>query len=232
MKVMMKRTFLIVLGCLFVGIMKAQQHQMLFDEFRREAGDHAEMFLGKVERGYPSSVYMNHPYWVSDDFVSGDVVFKGMLYQNVQIRFDAYLQQLVVKTPDKHSNVCIQMASVERFVLGDIEFSRRNNEFVAILFNSSRMELVEQLPITVKELFVDNAKVQYEFNHNFKYWVLRDGQKYEVDKLKSVLKLFPEYKKELKSFAKTHYLDFKTHRQSSLVSLIKYADELLAKSVK
>ena len=229
---MIKRTFLIVLGCLFCGIMKAQQHQVLFDEFRREAGDHAEMFLGKIERGYPSTVYMNQPYWISNDFVSGDVVFKGMLYQNVQIRFDAYLQQLVVNTPEKHSNVCIPMASVERFVLGGFEFTRRNNEFVALLFTSPQMELVEQLPITVKELFVENAKVQYEFNHNFKYWLLRDGQMYEVDKLKSVLKLFPEHKKELKSFAKTHYLDFKVHRQSSLVSLIKYADELLAKAVK
>ena len=35
--------------------MKAQLQQKLFDEFRREAGDHAEMFLGKIEQGYPPS---------------------------------------------------------------------------------------------------------------------------------------------------------------------------------
>lgn len=231
MKKVMKRTFLIVLGCLLCGIMKAQQQQKLFEEFRREAGDHAEMFLGKIERGYPPAIYMNLPYWTFDDFVQGDVLYNGMLYQNVRIRYDAYLKQLVVNTPVKHSKVYIPMSKVEKFVLEGIEFERRDGEFVAILYNSPRMELVERLSITVKERFVENSKVQYEFRHEPEYRVLRDGQMYEVNKLKSVLKLFPDLKKELKQFAKMHYLEFKEHRQSSLISMIKYADELLDKSV-
>ena len=73
MKKVMKRTFLIVLGCLLCGIMKAQQQQRLFEEFLREAGDHAEMFQGKIEYGYPPNIYLNLPYWTFDDFVQGDV---------------------------------------------------------------------------------------------------------------------------------------------------------------
>ena len=44
----MKRVFLFVLGCLMCGLMKAQ-HQQVFDEYRREAGDLAELFIGKME---------------------------------------------------------------------------------------------------------------------------------------------------------------------------------------
>ncbi len=225
-KIMKKRIFLWMMGCLFC-VMAQAQHQQLFDEFRKEVGDQAEMFAGKVELGYPPTIYTNHPYWMSDEFVPGDIVFNGRLYRSVPLRFDAFLQQLVVNTPVKRSNIMVPMERVEKFVVDGIEYSRRNDEFVAILYSSPRMELVEQLHITMKEGLIDNARVQYEFKRNVKYYLLRGGQMLEVDKLKSVMKLFPGLKKELKSFAKMHYLDFKVHRQSSLISTIKYADGLL-----
>lgn len=225
---MVKRIFLIVVGCLLGGAVKAQQHQALLDEFRREAGDLSELFIGKIERGYSPVVYINQPYWMADDFVSGDITYRGVTYPKVLMRFDAYLQQLVVKSPEKKANVWVEMPYVEKFVLEGTEFARRNGEFMSILFSSSRMELVEQLHVAVKDEFSDKAKVQYRFKHDLKYLVFRDGQTYEVDKLKSVMKLFPERKKELKQFAKTHKLNFKVHRRSSLVALMKYADELLA----
>ena len=223
----MKKRIIFCVLCSLLGVMAQAQHQQLFDEFRKEAGDHAEMFVGKMEVGYPYTVYTNHPYWLSDEFVPGDIVFDGRMYRNVPLRFDAFLQQLVVNTPVKRSNIMVPMEQVEKFVVDGIEYSRRNDEFVAILYSSPRMELVEQVHVTVKEGLIDNARVQYEFKRNVKYYLLRGGQMLEVGNLKSVMKLFPGLKKELKSFAKMHYLDFKVHRQSSLISTIKYADGLL-----
>ena len=151
---MMKKTLLLIVGCLMCGKMHAQ-HQQLFDEYRRKAGDQAEMFVGKVEPGYPPTVYYNHPYWMFDEFFPGEVVFKGRLYRNVPVRYDAYLKCLVVNTPVKRSNVYVPMHSVEKFVLGGTEFSRRNGEIMAILFSNSRMELVEQVNIILKEEFME-----------------------------------------------------------------------------
>ncbi|MBQ8240593.1 MAG: hypothetical protein IJZ38_07120 [Bacteroides sp.] len=223
----MKKRVIFCVLCSLLGVMAQAQHQQLFDEFRKEAGDQAEMFAGKVEPGYPPMIYTNHPYWLSDEFVPGDIVFDGRLYRSVPLRFDAFSQQLVVNTPVKRSNIMVPMEQVEKFVVDGIEYSRRNDEFVAILYSSPRMELVEQVHVTVKEGLIDNARVQYEFKRNVKYYLLRGGQMLEVGNLKSVMKLFPGLKKELKSFAKMHYLDFKVHRQSSLISTIKYADGLL-----
>ena len=226
---MMKRIFLITLGCMMCGMMKAQ-HQEVFDEFRREAGDQAEMFSGKLEHGYSPTIYINHPYWLSGDFSTGNVMFKGLLYRDVLLRYDAQLKQLIVNLPVKGSNICIPMHLVGKFTLGSTDFERRNGEFVAVLFSSPRMELIEQINITIKSVLENGSKVRYEFERNVKYYVLRGGQMHEVNKLRSVLKLYPEIKRELKRFAKMHYLDFKEHRQSSLNSLIEYADELLTQS--
>lgn len=221
---MMKRIFLLAIGCLICGVMKAQ-HQQIFDEFRQEVGDQAEMFAGKVEPGYPSTVYINHPYWLTDNFSQGDVVFRGLTYLNVSVRYDAYLKQLVVKTPVKRQNVSVPMDLVEKFTLGGIRYERRKGEFMAILYSSPRIELVQQMNVMMREKLVDNVKVQYEFKPTKKYCLYRDGQVYEVTNLKSVSKLYPHLKKELKQFAKKYHLDFKENRQLSLGTLVKYADE-------
>ena len=225
---MMRKTLLLVVGCLMCGKMNAQ-HQQLFDEYRRKAGDQAEMFVGKVEPGYPPTIYLAHPYWLFDEFFPGDVVYNGLLYKSVPVRYDAYLKQLVVNTPVKHLNVSVPMSSVEKFTLDGKEYERRNGEMVAILFSSPRMELMEQVNISVKEEMVTYASLKYRFERDVKYYILQNGKTHEVDKLKSVLKFYPDIKKELRRFAKMHHLNFKEHRQSSLVSMIKYADELLMK---
>jgi hypothetical protein len=228
---MMRKTLLLVVGCLMCGKMNAQ-HQQLFDEYRRKAGDQAEMFVGKVEPGYPPTIYLAHPYWLFDEFFPGDVVYNGLLYKSVPVRYDAYLKRLVVNTPNKRMNVYVPMNLVEKFTLGGTEFSWRYGEIVAILFSSSRMELVEQVNVALKENIKAQGQVMYDFNRDVRYYVLRGGEVYEVDKLRSVLKLFPGREKVLKRYAKENALDFKLHRQSALITMIKYADELLAQPLK
>lgn len=224
---MMKRTLILIAGCLMCGKMSAQ-HQGLFDEYRRKAGDQAEMFVGKVEPGYPPTLYSSHPYWLFDEFFPGDVVYNGLLYKGVPVRYDAYLKRLVVNTPVKRTPVYVPMDKVEKFTLGGTEYSWRYGEIVAVLFSSMRMELVEQVNVTLKENLMPKGQVMYDFNRDVRYYVLRGGEYYEVDKLKSVVKLFPGREKMLKRYAKENALDFKLHRQSALITIMKYADELLA----
>ena len=226
----MKHIFLWMLGCLFCGVVNAQE-QRLFDEYLREAGDRAEMFVGKMETGYASTVFINHPYWLSDEFLVGEVRYKGMLYKNVLLRYDAFLNQLVVKTPEKQANVYIPMHAVEGFTIGGLVYAKHDDEFMAVHYDGSHMELLEQMRVKMKEN-MNHENLQYEFKRNVNYYLLNDGRMYEVTNMRSVLKLYPGLEKELKRFSKMNNLNFKENRQSSLVSLVKYADELLSKSLK
>lgn len=227
---MMKRVFLFVLGCLMCGLMKAQ-HQQVFDEYRREAGDLAELFIGKMEVGYSSVVYRNFPYLYSDDFVAGDVMYNGLWYRNVLMRYDAYLKQLVVNTPERQLNVSVPMHAVDKFILYGTSYERRDGEIVAVLFSSPHMELIEKVDPFIYEEIENEVAFRYRFSRSVRYFVLREGKKYEVGKLRSVLKLYPSMKKELKRYAKTNRLDFSEDRKSSLISLIKYTDELLTQTL-
>lgn len=221
------RKTLLMLSWLLGGTLYAQQSQVLFDQYCREAGDHAELFSGKVERGYSPTVYMNHPYWLFDHFIPGEVIYKGVLYKRVTLRYDAYLKQLVVNTPEKHTNVWVEMPNVESFKMGGTDYVRHNGEFVARLVHTSRMDLMEQVHCTVKEEVSGKNTSVYTFDRKVKYFLVRNGQSHEVTNLKSVQKLFPGRKRELKRYAKEKMLDFKQHRQSALIMVTKYANQLL-----
>ena len=224
---MMKRIVLWMLSCFLCGVMNAQ-HQQIFDEYRESAGDYAQLFSGKIERGYSPSFYTNHPYWPSGEFVQGDVVYNGLLYREVMLRYDAFMNQLVVRSSKKMSNVCVPMHLVGKFTLEGTDYVPRNGVFMTVLFSGRNLELVESMHIVMKERMVDNVKIMYEFERCLKYYVLRDGIMHEVDKLKSVQKLFPDFKKNLKAFAKQRELDFEKRRRVSLQSIIGYVHELLS----
>ena len=66
------RFFIVLLfGLSWLGVSVNAQEYHIFKEFRDEAGDHSQLYVGKVESGYPSTKYSNHPYWTGDEFVSG-----------------------------------------------------------------------------------------------------------------------------------------------------------------
>lgn len=225
---MMKRVFFWIVGCM-LGVVTQAQHQQLFDDFRREAGTHAALFVGKVETGYPSTVYKGHPYWYTDQFCQGSVTYKGLVYKDILLRYDVYQKQLVMNV--KGVNVCAQMPLVEEFKMEDCRFVRRSGEFVALLHESPHMELIQQMQCALADELKDRNKAVKIFNRKEKFFLIRHGVMFQVDKLKSVQKLFPEHKKALKRFAKQYNLNFTDYRQSSLTTIVKYADELLVKPV-
>lgn len=227
----MKQVLLFVVGCMMCASVKAQ-HQQVLDEYLREAGDFSELFVGKLEVGYSPAVYLNFPYLPSDDFVKGDVMYNGLWYRNVSLRYDAFQEQLVVNTPESKLNVCVPMRAVGQFKLDGVDYERRDGEFVAILFRSPRVELIEQVSLSVREEFIGTLSFKYKFDLSVKYFVWSEGRRYEVSKLRSIQKLYPSIKKELKSFSKQNRLDFKKHCKSSLASLLKYADKLLTTPLK
>ena len=224
-RMLMKRIFLLLIGCLWYAVVNAQE-QRLFDEYLQETGDQAEIFIGKMEPGYTSTVYVNHPYWQSEEFFIGEVKYKGLLYRNVLLRYDAFLKQLVVKTPVKQSNVYVPIHWVEEFAIGGTVFDIHEGEFMALLYKGSRVELLERMRVSMKEN-MNHARVQYEFKRKESYFVLCEDRMCEVNSMRSVLKLYPELEKELKRFAKMNKLNFREHRKASLVAMVKYADELL-----
>lgn len=222
----MTRIFFFVLCCICFCQATVAQYQKTFDVYRQEAGEYASLFRGKLERGYPSFEYANHPYWSDDSFSHGDVLYNGLLYTNLSIRFDTFLNQLIVRTPNRNVPVWVDMSAVAYFTLEQLRFVRQGETFVALHYDSPRVKLVQRAECTFGIPITKNGVSYKNFKRTSRYWLQRGDESYEVKSLSSVLKHFPSEKKLLKQFAKEQHLNFKEDRAAALTALIGYADRI------
>lgn len=222
----MNRIIFIALCCICFCQGAVAQHQATFDNYREEVGGYASLFRGKIERGYSPYEYANHPYWEKDSFYQGEVMYNGLLYTGLTLRYDTYLNCLIVQTPVRKVHVYVEMSGVEYFTLEKLRFARHGETFVALHYESPRMKLVQRMDCTFGNPITKNNASYKNFKCISRYMLQRDGESYEVKSLSSVLKLFPAEKKVLKQFAKERRLDFKENRGASLAAIIAYADRI------
>ena len=59
-----------------------------------------------------------------------------------------------------------------------------------------------------------------------RYYIRKDGNMYRVRKKRSILKVLADRKKEVKSFIRTNYFDFRTNPDYQLTEVVRYYDSL------
>lgn len=222
---------LFILNLLLISSLHIQaQQQEVFNEYLQEAKGNATLFVGQIEDGYSRTAYANTPYWgESEETYKGEVCFDGKIYPDVELRYDTYIKQLIIINPNNKQAIMPQMHRISYFTLNDLLFEKIGEDFAAVIYHSPEMKLVKQQysypgPVVIRDM------ISYkEFTHRITYLlVMPDGSINEVKNRKSVISLFPNYKKELKQYAKENRLDFgNTERQSALKALIAYANQLI-----
>ena len=88
-----RKVYLLILLCTFCILSPVYTQQSLSDEFRKVAGDYAALYTSKVEVGYSPYLYINHPYWDTDEFKKGAVCYGGLVYTDLQLRYDTIKKQ-------------------------------------------------------------------------------------------------------------------------------------------
>ena len=218
------RLLLFLVFCSACAGLKAQQE--LIDGFHEKAGSHASLFVGKVEHGYPASTYANHPYWDDARFYNGEVLYKGIWYRNLSMRYDTHLRQLAVMTPDKRMTMLVDMRQVDRFLLDGVLFLKEGESYIAELHRGPNLRLTRETECRLSTAELRDKASYRKFSRSVRYLLYRGNDVQEVKSKSSVLKLFPRHKKALNQYAKIHSLDFRNQRQLALSLLVAYADEL------
>ena len=134
-----RKVYLLILLCTFCILSPVYTQQSLSDEFRKVAGDYAALYTSKVEVGYSPYLYINHPYWDTDEFKKGAVCYGGLVYTDLQLRYYTFKKQLIVITPEKRILLQVDMRKVDYFIIGDKKFVPHNDTFAAILYDSPQM---------------------------------------------------------------------------------------------
>ena len=212
----------------FVYMMSVIQH-VGAQEHHSSASDFARLYVGAVEPQYQLLLWHDIPYYKDNtDLYSGRVSYYGVVYDDVQLRFDQFMQRVAVLTPGSNYLRLPEQKHIDWFEMDghryvhDPEDSTRyaiqlcDGSTNGIRFYHSVWK------IDNGDMYFGTRKLLKTLRTLEHYTLITpDGEMHHVKRLSDVAKLFPEQKKQIRQTARKNHLSFsKSKREGSLVKLV------------
>ena len=212
----------------FACMMAAVQHTGA-QEYFRVASDFARLYVGAIEPQYQKSLWHDIPYYKGNtNLYKGRISYHGVVYDDVQLRFDQ-LKQCVVVLPPGERVVCLpEQEFVDWFEMDGHRYvhdPEDGSRYAAQLFDGSSngVRLYHCVwNVLDRESAFGGRKYLKTLSTEEQYTLVTpDGEMHHVKHASDVAKLFPKQKKQIKQFAKKNHLSFsKKERENSLVKVV------------
>ncbi len=208
----------------FVCMMAFVQHVGAQDYFS-SASDFARLYVGEIEPQYQTSQWYDIPFYKgSTNLYKGRISYYGVVYDNVQLRFDQLKQRVAVLSP-VGSYFCLPAQEhIDWFEMDGHRYvhdPEDGSRYAALLCDGKtngirlyhtvwKVYSGEDISGGKKVLKILTTKEQYTL-------ITPDGEKHHVKRAADVEKLFPEQKAQIRQLVKQHRLSFsKKERERSL----------------
>ena len=198
-------------------------------EYSPSASDFARLYVGEVEPQYQTSLWHNIPYYQeSTDLYKGRVSYHGVVYDDVQLRFDQLEQRLVVLSPVGNVFCLPEQEYIDWFEMDGHRYvhdPEDSTRYASLLCDGSTngIRLYHSLwkVYSGENTFGGRTPLKILSTKEHYTLVTADGEMHHVNRTSDVAKLFPEQKKQIKQFAKQQHLSFsKNQREGSLVKVV------------
>lgn len=176
----------------------------------------------------------SHQYLESPTWVKGNINYRGQRFENIDLLYDIYADKLITKNNGnlRYASQPIELikSQVSAFTIYDqlFEYIEEPVElfekgFFEIMYRGENMEvLVKRLKVVEIESDGVNAYSRYD-----KYFLRMDGEIHPLRNRFSVLKRFPNHKKEIRAYLrKQGFPSFRLGSDHQLKSLAAYCDAL------
>jgi len=223
-----KRLLIAALALLPLSRVLAQTNE--YDSYMKTVGDYATLYRGRIEPTLIKTQWKDHPYLFDKGFIEGTISIKGIVYNNVKIRYDIYRNYLIIVTKEKKIPVLPDKSMVDFFVLYGKLYVPYDGMFVCVEHNGMHLSLLHK---TRKKKGLDVIEDSYSY-HTLEtkdtYYLYREnGNVTEFKGVNQLYKAFPQYKKALKNYIKENDIklskDFKT---TGFAQSVAFVDSMLA----
>ena len=223
-KIIGVRKYLLIFACLVAVVQK-----MGAQEYFSSASDFARLYVGAVEPQYSKSLWHDIPYYKGNtNMYKGRISYHGVVYDDVQLRFDQLKQCVVVLSPVERVVCLPEQEYVDWFEMDGHRYvhdPEDSSRYASLLCDGSSngLRLYHSVwNVYGRERTFGGKKYLKTLETEEHYMLMAsDGAMYHVKRAKDVAKLFPEQKKQIKQFAKKNHLSFsKRKRENSLIKVI------------
>ena len=208
----------------------AIQHAGAQDDLS-SASDFARLYVGAVEPQYQSSLWHDNPYYKEKtDMYHGRISYYGVVYEDVQLRFDQLKQNVIVLSPVGNVFCLPEQEHIDWFEMDGHRYVHAPEDslrFAALLCDGSTNDI--RLYHSVWKTYRGERTIFGEKNYKKTLiteeqytLVTPEGEKHPVKRASDVAKLFPEQRPQIKQITRKNRLSFtKRRREESLVKVVR-----------
>ncbi|MES2730241.1 MAG: hypothetical protein V4714_00765 [Bacteroidota bacterium] len=188
------------------------------------------LYLGK-EYGVSDRVEYEHPFFGSEQWKPGSIVYFGQLYQTSSMLYDIENEKLIIESLNGDGTLMLRNEKITSFTLDNHTFVRLEKEktglstgFYELLYNGTVKVFVKRTK--TQEKVVINQERTIRFSSNNQFYQYKGGVYYAVHGKASVMELMEDQKKALKAYWREKNIDFQQNRESALIKTSAYYDQL------
>ena len=213
-----------------IACMAAVVQNVGAQEYFSSTSDYARLYVGAVEPQYQLMSWHDLPFYKGTfEPFKGRISYYGVVYDNVQLRYDQLKQMVSVVTPSGSAYCLPEQQRIDWFEMDGRRYVHDpadSTRYAALLSDGSKngVRLYRREWKTLHgETTLDEKKYRKLLSTHEQYTLLTtDGEMHQVKRTKDVVKLFPEQKKQIRQYARKNRLSFaKSNREQSLTSLAK-----------
>ncbi|ULQ50738.1 hypothetical protein [Flavihumibacter fluvii] len=205
--------------------------------YQQLIGDQARIFNGIQYSGYPFSFAKGHPYFDSDVFSNGTIVYDNVLYPNVQLLYDELSDAIIIHL--SMHKVQLSSERIAGFSLFDKKFIRITKDtassspiskegFYQLVYEGNVTVLKREVKTVLDELSSSEGILRYIIPKQY-YFIKKQNGYYPVYGKKEVLEIYSDRKKDVREYIKNNGLSFKKGPESMLAVVSAYYDQLTKK---
>lgn len=218
------KKYLLVLVCMMSVVQNVGAQ-----DYSPSASDFARLYVGPVEPQYELSSLFDIPYYKGNtDTYKGRISYHGVVYDNVQLRFDQLKQRVAVLSPVGHVFCLPEQEYIDWFEMDGERYvhdPEDGSHFASLLYdekaNGIRLYHKVWKVYNGVNTFGEKKILRHLTTKEHYTLVTPDGEMHHVKRASDIVRLFPKQKTQTRQFVKQNRLSFKKNeREKDLMKVI------------
>lgn len=193
------------------------------------------VFYNGVEYISHSPKITGSAFFPSKDYQTGSVVYDNVVYNDVQLKYDAVKDQLITPYFTETADITLLPGYVSKFSIGSLNFIFLNTDnfsgtkvpsgYFQEVVNDKVSFLIRHRK-TIKETS-SLRDITSAFLDEDEFYIIKNNTLYKVLSKSSVLSLFKDNKKELNNFLKEQSINFQDNPELAIQRLVQKYNDLM-----
>jgi hypothetical protein len=190
----------------------------------------SRLYNGVEFLGYSPRIE-GHAFFLTNDWVTGSLVYDGMEYRDVPLMYDIFKDGLILRHFNSYFRVGLVREKIKEFDLGNHHFIRLEIDslaksavstgFYEVLYNGSVTVLARRIK-TISETIT--YQLEQKFVQQDMYFIYKDSTYYAVKGNNDLLSVLKEKRNELKNYLRKNRYRYRKDPENTIIKAAAYYD--------